>query len=323
MKKKVNLKLEKEENSLRKRIKVHDSIFKELLDDKEDFRDFILDFSQYDLEEKDLEIQNKEYRTRLGLRTKYIDILYKIKGEESFIIVEHQSTINYKMSEKMSEYCLAVVESRDKYLKRSRNREVPVILPYVLNTSTKKWDAPRTMKQNKNNFYKFPVLHYPKYNVIDINDYTIDELVEKKTSVALAMAFEKAKNIKECLYILEKLKSRKINKKEEKTIKLMTEYIDVVMLAKTKEFTKEDIKEIKEIIREILNGKGDLVVSNFEKLLLKTRRQNAQRAKREGKKDTIFKAVKKMLNKNVKDEDIMDYMDITKEELEKLKLKMV
>ena len=30
-----------------------------------------------------------------------------------------------------------------------------------------------------------------------------------------------------------------------------------------------------------------------------------------------------MLNKNIKDEDIMDYMDITKEELEKLKLKMV
>ena len=50
MKKKVNLKLEKEENNLRKRIKVHDSIFKELLDDKEDFRDFIVDFSQYDLD---------------------------------------------------------------------------------------------------------------------------------------------------------------------------------------------------------------------------------------------------------------------------------
>ena len=64
-------------------------------------------------------------------------------------------------------------------------------------------------------------------------------------------------------------------------------------------------------------------MSNFEKLLLKTRRQNAQRAKREARKDTIFKAVKKMLNKNIKDEDIMDYMDITKEELEKLKLKMV
>ena len=314
MKKKVNLKLEKEENNLKKKIKVHDSIFKELLDDKEDFRDFILDFSQYDLEEKDLEIQNKEYRTRLGLRTKYIDILYKIKREESFIIVEHQSTINYKMSEKMSEYCLAVVESRDKFLKRSRNREVPVILPYVLNTSTKKWDAPRTMKQNKNNLYKFPVLHYPKYNVIDINNYTKDELVEKRTSVALAMAFEKARNMKECLYILETLKSRKINKKEEKTIKLMAEYIDVVMLAKTKEFTKEDIKEIKEIIREILNGKGDLVVSNFEKLLLKTRRQNAKRAKKEGRNGII----KSLFKNNMSAEEISEKTGIKLSEILKI-----
>ena len=68
-------------------------------------------------------------------------------------------------------------------------------------------------------------------------------------------------------------------------------------------------------------------MSNFEKMLLKTRRQNAQRAKREGRKEgrreIIFQVVKQMLKNGVNDEYIMDYMDITKEELEKLKLKIV
>lgn len=63
----------------------------------------------------------------------------------------------------------------------------------MLNTSAKKWDATRTMEQNKNNLYRFPTLNYPKYNVIDINDYTIDELIEKRTGIGLSMAFEKAR----------------------------------------------------------------------------------------------------------------------------------
>ncbi len=68
-------------------------------------------------------------------------------------------------------------------------------------------------------------------------------------------------------------------------------------------------------------------MSNFEKLLLKTRRQNAKNARRQGRKEgrreIIFQVVKQMLKNGVNDEDIMYYMDITKEELEKLKLKIV
>ena len=68
-------------------------------------------------------------------------------------------------------------------------------------------------------------------------------------------------------------------------------------------------------------------LSNFEKLLLKARRQNAKNARRQGRKEErreiIFQVVKQMLKNGVNDEDIMYYMDITKEELEKLKLKIV
>ena len=97
-------------------------------------------------------------------------------------------------------------------------------------------------------------------------------------------------------------------------------------------------------MKEIIEGEGDFM-SNFEKAIAKIIRENeAAEAKgisigeargeargraegisigeAKGRTKVIFQAVKKMLNRNVQDEDIMEYMDITKEELEKIKLQM-
>ena len=93
--------------------------------------------------------------------------------------------------------------------------------------SEKNGTATRTMEQNKNNLYRFPTLNYPKYNVIDINDYTIDELIEKKNRHRLVNGhLKKARTKEECLYILKKLKDKNVNQKEIRAIRLMAEYID-------------------------------------------------------------------------------------------------
>lgn len=55
----------------RKNNKIHDSIIKEILDNKEEFKDYIETFHNVKIEEEKLELQNKEYRTRLGLNTRY------------------------------------------------------------------------------------------------------------------------------------------------------------------------------------------------------------------------------------------------------------
>ncbi len=59
--------------------KINDSVIKKILDNKEEFKDYMETFHNVKIEEEKLELQNKEYRTRFGLRPKYIDILYKIK----------------------------------------------------------------------------------------------------------------------------------------------------------------------------------------------------------------------------------------------------
>ncbi len=303
------------------KIKVHDSIIKELLEDKEEFRDYMREFLGYDFRREDLQLQNKEYRLKKSLITKYIDILYKIKDEETFIILEHQSTIDYKMSERISEECLAVVESRNSYMKRSKNRRAPVILANVLCTANKIWNATTTLIENEKNYYKFPKQKYPKYIVTNNYDYKVDDLIVKRTGIAVVMAFEKVETKKDIDYIINKLKQiGEVNEREKKAMRLIINNIEQVMPKLMKTLTGDEIEKIKKGMKKIIEGEGDFM-SNFEKAIAKIIRENEE-AEAKGRADTIFQAVKKMLNKNMKDEDIMDCMDITKEELEKLKLQM-
>ena len=74
-------------------------------------------------------------------------------------------------------------------------------------------------------------------------------------------------------------------------------------------------------------------LSNFEKAIAKIIRENeAAEAKgmaegisigeARGRANTIFQVVKNMLNRHMKDKEIMECTNITKEELEELKLQM-
>lgn len=104
-------------------------------------------------------------------------------------------------------------------------------------------------------------------------------------------------------------------------MRLIINNIEQVMPKLMKTLTGDEIEKIKKGMKKIIEGEGDFM-SNFEKAIAKIIRENEE-AEAKGRADTIFQAVKKMLNKNMKDEDIMYCMDITKEELEKLKLQMV
>ena len=314
----------------KKNNKIHDSIIKEMLDDKEEFIDFMKCFYNIKIDKEKLELQNKEYRTRLGLKTKYIDILYKIKNEETFIILEHQSVVDYIMSERMGEYCLAVVGSRRKYMLRSKNRIAPVVYPIVLSTAKKQWDAPRTIRQNKENLYKIPTQKYPEYEVTDINNYTIDFLLEKRIGITLVMAFEKIRTKEEMIYVINKLKTFGINNREKKAMKLIIEYIEEEMAILCKNLTKKEIENIKKEMIKIIKRKGDFM-SNFEKALARIIKEDGKKernygisiGKKEGinigKRETAIE----MLKINMKEEDIIRVTHISKEELKKLKLQIV
>ena len=248
-----------------------------------------------------------------------MDVIYKIKKEESFITVEHQSTVDYKMGERINEHAVAIIGSREEQMENNKNRKAPIIYPIVLSTARRPWDATRTIIQDKNNKYGLPVLTYPEYNLIDINKYTVDFLLERRTGIAVGMAFEKIRNKKDLEYIIKKLKSfKKINHWEKRAMRIILEKIEGIMPWIVKELTKEEIRNLKREIMKIINKGGDFM-SNFERAFKKIVEEEGRKQMRKG----IAKTIKGFLAQNVDDEIIIKATGISKEELEKLKLQVV
>ena len=258
-----------------------------------------------------------------------MDILYKVLGKEVYIIVEHQSTVDQKMPERMGEYCLLLIKSREKYLEKGRNKRIPIILPIVLSTANREWNATTTLiEKEKDNCYGFPKQKYPRYKVINNYDYTIDELIEKRTGIGLVMAYEKVENREELRYIIKKQKEKGVNEREKNAMKLIVEHIEEVMPSLAKKLTEEEIKEIKEEMRKIMEGSD--FMTNFEKALARIMEENERKVRAEGKAEGKTEGISQnkveiameMAKIKIKDEDIIKCTHISKKELEQLKLQM-
>ena len=303
--------------------KAHDSVIKEILIAKQELIFLMRDFMKINLNKKDIENFNGEYRLKRGLKTRLLDVIYKIKKEESFITVEHQSTIDYKMGERINEHAVAIIGSREEQMENSKNRKAPIIYPIVLSTARRPWDAAITIIQEENNKYRLPALTYPKYNLIDVNNYTVEYLLERRTGIAVGMAFEKIRNKEDLEYIIKKLKSfKKVNHWEKRAMRIILEKIEGIMPWIVKELTKEEIGKLKREIMEIINKGGDFM-SNFEKAFKKIVEEEGRKERENGMQRGIRKTIKGLLTQNVADEIIINATGISKEELEKLKLLVV
>ena len=321
---KNNAKIEIHKNKGRRKnnkryYKAHDSVIKEILIAKQELIFLMRDFMKINLNKKDIENFNGEYRLKTNLKTRLLDVIYKIKKEESFITVKHQSTVDYKMGERINEHAVAIIGSREEQMENNKNRKAPIIYPIVLSTARRPWDVARTIIQDKNNKYGLPVLTYPEYNLIDINKYTVDFLLERRTGIAVGMAFEKIRNKKDLEYIIKKLKSfKKIDHWEKRAMRIILEKIEGIMPWIVKELTKEEIRNLKREIMKIINKGGDFM-SNFERAFKKIVEEEGRKQMRKG----IAKTIKGFLAQNVDDEIIIKATGISKEELEKLKLQVV
>lgn len=305
----------KEEYQTEKTHQYHDKVFKDILDNKKEFVNFIKRYTEYktvDLKETNIEKYNRKFVTANFL-VKESDIIYKVKGRNVFIIVEHQSTIDYKMAERIHEYCMELIRNLRKESK-TLNKLYPLICPIVLYTGKRKWDAPRTISEVQERYDGMKPLDYPKYNLIDINNYTKEELVKENTAIAKAMLFEKLETKEEMKEILEILTKKELTTGEEKYLQIILSYSNDVR----KKLSKEEIIKYK----EILNRKGEVNMTNFERLLIELIDEKSEkyRAEREnGKKEGIQEVITNMLKLKMSDKVILDTTQVNKKELQRIK----
>lgn len=155
--------------------KYHDKTFKNLFSNKKEAVIFInkylrLENTKNELNSNQIEKCNTEFITRKKEQLE-TDILYRIKGTKIFILIEHQSKVDYFMSERILYYYVEIMREMKKEIGiNSNSRTLPNIYPIVLYTGKTKWTAKTEIGDLQEKIVGLDKILTISYHLVDINN---------------------------------------------------------------------------------------------------------------------------------------------------------
>ena len=282
----------------------NDKIFRTILDNKEEAVNFINDTLKIKISKDEIEKYNSSFINNI-FQNREADVVYKIKDKNVLFLIEHQTKIDYLMPYRILEYQLAIMKSvLNDNVKNKPSAKFPLVIPIVLYTHNKKWDADTYFEKLQETYNDFNI-KLSNYYLVDINNYTEEELLNKEDFLSKMMLLEKAKNSKELVEFIKKV----IPKTKKDDIELLKR---IVALGLRKKLTDEDIQKL----LQIMEGDGKNMLA-FLDMLEKENQMYINIGKKEGK----LEIVKNMLNEKLSIEKISRITGVKKEEIEKMKEK--
>lgn len=185
----------------------HDKTYRKILSNKKDAT-YVIN-KALKLENKDmikpeeLEKYNTSFITN-QLENREADLVYKLKNSNIYFLIEHQNKIDYSMPYRVKEYSLEIIKSAIDIEKiKTKQYQMPKVIPIILYTGRKKWDVKTYLDEIEDE--RFKKIDLLKYNLIDINDYTEEKLINSKNFLDKVFLIEKAKETEEIVKMLEKI----------------------------------------------------------------------------------------------------------------------
>ena len=295
----------------------HDKIFRTVLDRKSDALALINKALNTQLEVQDIEKYNSSFINKV-FQNREADIVYKIKDRSIFILIEHQTKVDYLMPYRILEYEVAIMQSAID-LDKIKNKEskIPLVIPIVLYTGNKKWNAKKYLEENQEKIEGIEN-GLGNYNLIDINELTEKDLLEDNSFISKMMLIEKSKNTENIVEILEKIV--KITKEEDKDT--LRSIISIILEEKI------GITKAKELIEKMEGDEGnmlavvDMIRRENQMYIEIGKKEGRKEGKIEGKKEgelkEKIKIVTNMLKEKFNIETIQKITGINKEEIEKI-----
>ena len=250
------------------------------------------------------------------LKNSESDVIYKLKNENVFFLIEHQTQIDYLMPYRILQYELEIISSvliDRKYI--DKNYKFPEIIAIVLYTGNKKWDGNLDLRSSQYKWRKYEGQELSKYNIIDINQIEDKELLEENSIISKVMLIEKSKTENDLWNNLNKIyikiqQAKDIYSKEDR------EFLNKIISTLT--VNKVGKEKAKSILKKLDFG-GDVQMLAAIELIQKTNRQLIQTGKREGKIEGKIEVIKNMLKENFPISLIAKVTELTEEEIKKYK----
>ena len=291
------------------REKKHDKIFKEIFQDKEELRQFLSKYIGVEVESSNLEQCNTNFITP-KYEYKNADIVYKEKNKEVYYLIEQQTKVDYDMPYRMLKYDVEIMDSARRGKETNRkDYENPLVVLIVLYTGSKKWTAKRrltdtqTKKQVKGSKTEI------EYILIDINEYSIEELLKEGTKVSIALILEKSKKSEQVMDNVQKLLD---NKKQ-------LEYLEKLAKYMYKDLDNEEINRIIERIVKANSEGGKEKMSTLRERLKAEYVGEYNKGVRAGINQNIIETIKKLVQENMTNQFIRRVTGYKEEEIEKIR----
>lgn len=246
-------------------------------------------------------------------RNQEADVVYKIKDKNIFILIEHQTKIDYSMPYRILQYEIAIIKSAlDVKKLKNKSYKVPLVIPIVLYIGKQNWNANKYLEESQEILVGVKSsLSY--YNIVDVNDFTEKELLEDDTLISKMMLIEKTKDTDE----LVKLLSEIIPSIKEEQKELMIRIITMIFSQKIgKEKAENLINKIKGGNEE-MSGVIEMIKKENQMYINKGRKEG----KKEGKKEIQVKLIKNMLKEKLSIEVICRVTGLDKNKIEEIQNK--
>ena len=336
----------------------HDKSFKFILANKEEMAEFLSQFLGVRLKNEELEVQKTAFINE-NFEKIESDIIYKIKDTEIYFLIEHQSSIDRNMPERIIKYSLALRDEMNRNV-NSRNQKYKVrviVVPIVVYTGSKKWNVGinfSNMQISKEEYQKYKLdqkyefykefLIKQKYKLIDINQYTKQELINKNTKMSNMLIIEKCNTKEELIKTLLDLVKITEDKKMLKWLEKVVRYILPDMLGEEKDMILENIRrkevgnmeyydngwcsritrnEKRKEARLIRKGRNEgIIEGKIEGKMegkVEGKKEGKREGKREGRKEGILEIIKNMLKLNQDEKTIMKFTNAKQADIEQAK----
>ena len=300
----------------------HDKLFKAILSDKIEAAKFMNNVikMEYKIKAEKLELYNKEYITTMFEKMES-DIVYKIAEKNTYIIIEHQSTVDRTMPYRIFQYTGELLRNViDKEKIKNIDYKQPRIISIVLYTGDRTWNIEYVDDLQE------PLAGYskikPLYRLVDVNKFSKSELLEDDLMVSKAMLIEKEKSIEGILKALEQINKKLSINSDKRQMQLFITIVRYVLLSINDEETRKKLeKEIEKMKGVEANMLHATMVLNkeFKERTNKAMADGRVKGRTEGRKQEKIATAKRLLKKKMKPDFISEITGLSIEEIEKLK----
>ena len=193
---------------------------------------------------------------------------------------------------------------------KNKEYKLPFVIPIVLYTGKKKWDAKRYLEESQETLDGVK-MKAGNYNLVDINDFTKEELLQEKTLISKMMLLEKSESTEESIEMLEKIIPN--TNKEEK--ELLKRVISILFGEKIGE------EKTKELIEKINGGDGKMLavvdmIRNENQMYINMGRKEGRKEER---KIRNIEIAQKLLKLKMPITQISEVTELTEKEIKALK----